>query len=392
MTWELFWDFGVGLIGTKSLTTTSKNTEDPLSSYNTKATSLLFSSLFIQNILGPIQSFRTCHLVNGRQVLVVSSWMKWDNIIFIPSTQISMIYRQPIFLRLLGVGLLYFGLVGALLFRRSPIFIQHFFWNPWLFSSVPRSFWKDFNNQRRYLDWLGAILKVKTFADWYKCTTQIFFQRSGGGLFYGSYKCSRISLLRNIYPEHNWNAWEFSFSPQFFWREMSEEDQIRFFLWIEEKLNISEPDDWYRIGTRQLEDIGVYSSVQELGGISGILEKNYPEIIWDRSLLLTSNKKSEQRQWREIIRGLFPGYQILEDHKHPDLKFRNSGRKMELDIFLPEMNLAFEYQGHQHFHSSKKFGSVDTRRVRDEEKRKACLDEGTTHSFIFFIFLFFLFC
>lgn len=49
---------------------------------------------------------------------------------------------------------------------------------------------------------------------------------------------------------------------------------------------------------------------------------------------------------------------------------------MELDIFIPGLGLAFEYQGYQHYHSTKLFGSVEVRNVRDEEKRLACKNEG----------------
>ncbi len=32
--------------------------------------------------------------------------------------------------------------------------------------------------------------------------------------------------------------------------------------------------------------------------------------------------------------------------------FADSGKNMELDIFIREYNLAFEYQGEQHFHNN----------------------------------------
>lgn len=31
-------------------------------------------------------------------------------------------------------------------------------WIPWKFSHVPRGFWNDINNQRKYLDWLGMFI------------------------------------------------------------------------------------------------------------------------------------------------------------------------------------------------------------------------------------------
>jgi hypothetical protein len=40
-------------------------------------------------------------------------------------------------------------------------------WHQWEFTKVPRSFWKDSDNQRLYLDWLGKKLNVQTLDDWY---------------------------------------------------------------------------------------------------------------------------------------------------------------------------------------------------------------------------------
>jgi hypothetical protein len=45
---------------------------------------------------------------------------------------------------------------------------------------------------------------------------------------------------------------------------------------------------------------------------------------------------------------------------------------MELDIFIPDLNLAFEYQGEQHFMNI--FAVLEHKIVlnRDNEKKKAC--------------------
>ncbi len=52
-------------------------------------------------------------------------------------------------------------------------------------------------------------------------------------------------------------------------------------------------------------------------------------------------------------------------------------QKIELDIFIPNYGLAFEYQGKQHF---KEYDGVpvDERRARDEMKRELCKENGIT--------------
>jgi hypothetical protein len=51
---------------------------------------------------------------------------------------------------------------------------------------------------------------------------------------------------------------------------------------------------------------------------------------------------------------------------------------MELDIYLPSLSLAFEYQGEQHYHNNFLSGSPEALQLRDTEKKKACRNYGIT--------------
>lgn len=56
----------------------------------------------------------------------------------------------------------------------------------------------------------------------------------------------------------------------------------------------------------------------------------------------------------------------------PDLLYPDQEKHMELDICIPSLNIAFEYQGDQHYKDNKLFGSVDVMKKRDDAKREAC--------------------
>lgn len=40
-------------------------------------------------------------------------------------------------------------------------------WKEHLFQSVPKHYWQDTNNQRKYLEWIGQQFNINQFADWF---------------------------------------------------------------------------------------------------------------------------------------------------------------------------------------------------------------------------------
>ena len=51
---------------------------------------------------------------------------------------------------------------------------------------------------------------------------------------------------------------------------------------------------------------------------------------------------------------------------------------MELDVYLPQKLLAFEYQGQQHYFDVYSMGNLWIQKERDKEKKKACTEKGIT--------------
>lgn len=74
-----------------------------------------------------------------------------------------------------------------------------------------------------------------------------------------------------------------------------------------------------------------------------------------------------------IVMRLFPDRECLR-HLRPSWL-----EGLELDIFIPEEKIAFEYQGQQHFHPIKHWGgqgALDLLRKRDARKVKLCRRQG----------------
>jgi hypothetical protein len=51
---------------------------------------------------------------------------------------------------------------------------------------------------------------------------------------------------------------------------------------------------------------------------------------------------------------------------------------MELDIYLPSLSIAFEYQGHYHYHNNVIIGATDSIQKRDQMKQTESKRLGIT--------------
>eukprot|EP01027_Heterolobosea_sp_BB2_P007908 GEZU01011746.1.p1 GENE.GEZU01011746.1~~GEZU01011746.1.p1 ORF type:complete len:126 (+),score=24.95 GEZU01011746.1:200-577(+) len=71
--------------------------------------------------------------------------------------------------------------------------------------------------------------------------------------------------------------------------------------------------------------------------------------------------------------------EVMEDYLHPELTFSGSAQPMQLDVFVPSLSLAFEFQGQQHFADVHVFGSsARTAAKTDQEKSEACSRVGVS--------------
>ncbi len=92
---------------------------------------------------------------------------------------------------------------------------------------------------------------------------------------------------------------------------------------------------------------------QKYGGLPNILAKVYPEYPWDwaNSPKTSHDTPSKfQLYLYKAVKQLFPDEEVLLNYQHPDLIYKESGRVMELDIFIMGLNIAFEAQGILYYH------------------------------------------
>src|SRR5690242_16983025 len=116
------------------------------------------------------------------------------------------------------------------------------------------AFWKDQNNHRKFFDWLGKKLHVKTMEDWYHIGKKDVCDNGGGKLLTHHYNSSHMTALENIYHEHNWIPWKFTKSPHGFWNDKN--NHLKFFDWLGKELGFKTMDDWYQLSQENVVENG----------------------------------------------------------------------------------------------------------------------------------------
>ena len=203
-------------------------------------------------------------------------------------------------------------------------------WKPWLFHKVPKGFWNSKENQRKFLDWIGDQMSIKTFSDWYKVSYKNLFKLGGKAL---TDKYSSIpDMFKTLYPEYDWQPWLFHRVGKDFWDQQA--NQQEYVSWLGKQFGIQSPDDWQNISWNDIVNLkGSALMKRHQNSPFKLLSTIYPEHQWidvvpHRSELILVN----------CIQKLFPQDTIMQNHK-----ITLNGKLVNIDIYIPEKTLALEY-------------------------------------------------
>jgi hypothetical protein len=145
-------------------------------------------------------------------------------------------------------------------------------------------------------------------------------------------------------------------------------------------MNITDYSDWYRVSHNALaKEIG-HGLLRRSGGLYGchfslpspsllspvslifnsigLLIRAYPEHKWDRERFEISNKRALQKLLKEVLTQIFVGYgricllvvlfsyylsDVHEEYHHPKILSTETQETSPLDVYIPSLQLAFEY-------------------------------------------------
>jgi len=256
----------------------------------------------------------------------------------------------------------------------------------------PNGFWMNKTNQREFILRLAKKLNYNHFEDWYRFNLYDF-QSEGGSRFYRIYDSPKNAIIK-LFPEYEWDPLKFDEVPRGYWKSIK--NHRNFFDRMAEKMNLKSPDDWFTITCADLKAHGglallnFYRRSEEKEGTpeTEVLYKAlihaFPEYIWPEPPNSRRGpiSKSQLHLYNTLVE-IFPKYAVHHNYFHDQLHFPNSRRIMSIDIFIPSLNLGFEYQGQQHYDvrfPSEANATIRTfdRYKKDDEKRNACKTLGIT--------------
>lgn len=238
----------------------------------------------------------------------------------------------------------------------------------WEFYSFPvlQKYWNSTENQKDFLIFICNKFNIDT-TDLIILERDDYIRMGGSGLL-KKYK-NIPTMLQMLYPDINWNIFQRKKVPYNYWKDQNNVKQ--FLEKFKLKYKISSVNDWERVSWKQIKQEGGSGLVTYFNSsLFDMLSRIYPNENWNKENLQRSNKKSSQKWLFTLLKNLFVGKEIIEEYF--EFISRESGIALELDIFLPEIKLAFEYNGEQHYKEIPAFGSAELYKTRDMEKKILC--------------------
>jgi len=241
-------------------------------------------------------------------------------------------------------------------------------WVDWKFKTVRNNYWNSKKNRTKYLIWLEQKLNYKNNEDWYGLN-QSLIVKNYGITFLKYYKSSPVKIVKEYIPNYPWKEWLFNQVPNNFWADRN--NHKRYINWLTKELGYRKHEDWYDISANIIyKNNGRGILKYYKGSPMNFVVKSLSTFPWEYEKF--SNGRKTQKYLFKILTKIYEPYKVIWEYKFENLKFKNTGAKIGVDIFIPHLNLCVEYQGEQHTLPVKFFGghvALKKQKLRDIEKK-----------------------
>ena len=241
------------------------------------------------------------------------------------------------------------------------------------FKKPPNSsnYWNNKENIQNFIDKLKLNYQLHTPEDW-NLLNQNQIISIGGRKLLQQFSIFDIKCLGC--PEGKSFFFQ-QIKPPGYWD--NEENVQNFIEQLKVKYDLKTSDDWKRISKTQIYENGGFGFITQFlknDTLKKQIQLKYPDIL--NILSNTLRGRSSQRWLFLQIQKLFPGEEIVEDYFHSQIE-RQTGLKIQFDIYLVDRNIAIEYHGKHHYEDIPSgFAPLEMYQNRDVEKQNLCKQFG----------------
>lgn len=136
-------------------------------------------------------------------------------------------------------------------------------WEMWKFEIVPKGWWSNIRNQRKFLDWLLDSHNCEDQTGVWKICCEIEFdtcqkfykigvrtvKEAGGRRMVQMYNSSWRRMLETLYPEYEWLPWLFLRVDSHYWSSTQHVEE--YIQWISNKFQITDVAQWRSLPSRE---------------------------------------------------------------------------------------------------------------------------------------------
>jgi hypothetical protein len=241
----------------------------------------------------------------------------------------------------------------------------------------PQGFWERKETHRYAFEWLCKKKKWDFPYGLYSLKKDDLFEHNIDGLS-NYYKLSPIKMVTSIFPEFNWKIWKFQMTPMRYWED--DKNKIDYLKWLESEFKIKKPSEWYEVPIYIFEKNFGDTLIKTYfdGSVFNAVKFLYPKLDWDPTRFGQLVFKSQKKLFK-TLKIIYPKRKIEYSYRKLDIRNPKTKSPLELDCYIPSLDLAFEYQGEQHYSENNFFHSGDKnsfkkQKFRDKIKKERCKD------------------